>query len=361
MDTKRDLTDPAQGDHGMQRIVERVTDALAVAAPDADVRVRRAPPLTAITDNYDALGYSADAVARDKRYSHYVDDRTMLRSHTSAMIPPLLRELASTPSSSDVVLVCPGIVYRRDAIDRMHTGEPHQLDIWRIRTDRASGLAAEDLRRLVRVVVGAALSEDVELRLNPAVHPYTLDGLEIEVLHRGSWVEIGECGLAHPDVLGRAGLVGATGLAMGMGLDRLLMLEKAVPDIRLLRSEDPRVASQMLDLSPYRSVATTPPITRDLSVVVPATDAAEDIGDRVRTALGDDALLVEEVSIAAQTPYEELPAAARARLAIEPDQKNVLVRVVLRAEGRTLTHEEANRLRNRVYAAIHRGAVAEWA
>jgi phenylalanyl-tRNA synthetase alpha chain len=50
-----------------------------------------------------------------------------------------------------------------------------------------------------------------------------------------------------------------------------------------------------------------------------------------------------------------------ARLGLHPDQKNVLVRVVLRHLERTLTDEEANRMRDRVYAALHRGSVQQWA
>ena len=57
----------------------------------------------------------------------------------------------------------------------------------------------------------------------------------------------------------------APGLAMGLGLDRALMLRKGIGDIRLLRSADPRVADQLLDLEPYRPVSSMPPARRDLS------------------------------------------------------------------------------------------------
>jgi phenylalanyl-tRNA synthetase alpha chain len=177
----------------------------------------------------------------------------------------------------------------------------------------------------------------------------------------GEWVEVAECGLAHPEVLERAGLAGWSGLALGMGLDRLLMLRKGIPDIRLLRSVDPRIAGQMTDLASYRPVSAMPPIRRDLSVAVEAADTAEDLGDRVRDALGPDADAVEEVAALAETPYDRLPPQAVARLGIGPHQKNVLVRVVLRHLERTLTDEEANRLRDRIYAALHQGSVHQWA
>ena len=62
----------------------------------------------------------------------------------------------------------------------------------------------------------------------------------------------------------------------------------------------------------------------------------------------------------AQTPYEQLPAQAVARLGIRPGQKNVLVRVVLRHLERTLTDEQANQMRDRIYAALHQGTAHQW-
>jgi phenylalanyl-tRNA synthetase alpha chain len=213
---------------------------------------------------------------------------------------------------------------------------------------------------MVRLLV-EALTPGRPYREEPRVHPYTLDGRQVDVCWDGEWVEVWECGLAHPAVLEAAGLAGRSGLALGMGLDRLLMLRKGVPDIRLLRSADPRIAGQMTDLAPYRPVSAMPPVRRDLSVAVAADDTVEDLGDRVRDALGPDADAVEEVTVLAETPYDRLPAQAVARLGLHPDQKNVLVRVVLRHLERTLTDEEANRMRDRVYAALHRGSVQQWA
>jgi phenylalanyl-tRNA synthetase alpha chain len=193
------------------------------------------------------------------------------------------------------------------------------------------------------------------------VHPYTLDGRQVDVETATEWVEVWECGLAHPEVLARAGLDGWSGLALGMGLDRLLMLRKGVPDIRALRSEDPRIASQLLDLEPYRIVSNLPPIRRDLSLAVDGRDDAELLGDRVRDALGNDADLIEAIEILTETPWLQLPDAAVQRLGMDASQKNVLLRLVLRPLERTMTDDEANRLRDRVYAALHRGTVMSWA
>ena len=345
----RDLSDPAEGRHAIQILVDRAVAALS-RAWGCEVRWCRGARVVPVADNYDRLGYAAGAITRDARYTRYVDAGHMLRSHSSAMIPPALRRLAGEPGA-DVLLVCPGIVYRRDAIDWQHTGTPHQLDLWRI-TRRA--MRGADLEQMITVLLGA-LTPGLPHRQQPRTHPYTRHGRQADVHQDGRWVEVWECGLAHPRVLAAAGLPGWGGLALGMGLDRLLMLAKRIPDIRLLRSGDPRVAGQMLDLAPYRRVSSMPAITRDLSIAVADDDDEETLGDRVRDALGADARCVEEVRVISATAYRQLPAAAIGRLGARPGQKNILLRVVLRDLDTTLTGEAANALRDRIYRALHQG------
>ena len=354
----RDLTDPDAGHHAVQLLIDVGVEALASEWVCA-IRPSRGPRVVAIEDNYDNLGFSPGAASRDSRYTRYVDEHRMLRSHASAMVPAALRTLAEDGASApdDLILVCPGIVYRRDAIDRLHTGTPHQLDIWRL---ARRPLRPGDLDEMCRLLVGA-LAPDRRWRTQPRAHPYTLAGRQLDIAADGDWVEVWECGLAHPDVLARAGLDGWHGLALGMGLDRLLMLAKGIPEIRLLRATDSRISNQMLDLAPYRPVSAMPAVTRDLSIAVDADDSAEDLGDRVRDTLGADADAVEQVQVLSETAFSDLPPSAVTRMGLRPDQKNVLVRVVLRPVDRTLTDAEANHLRDRIYRALHRGTNAEWA
>ena len=353
--TLADLTDPAYGAHCMQHLVAGATGALRERWR-CPVLVHRADRVVAVTDNYDALGYPPDGPARESRYTRYVDAGRLLRSQTSAAVPSALRALA--PTSPDDVLVCaPGLVYRRDAIDRLHVGEPHQLDLWRV---TAKTMTPLDLEAMIATVVEALLP-GAQWRALPASHPYTEGGREVEVLVDGAWVELLECGLAHPHVLAAGGLGGHSGLAMGIGLDRAVMLRKGIGDIRLLRSDDPRVAGQMRDLEAYREVSAQPPARRDLSIACSPGLTDEDLGDRVLGALSaEQAEWVEEVAVAARTPAAELPASARERIGIADEQENLLVRVVLRHPTRSLAKAEANALRDRIYAALHEGSEWEW-
>ncbi|HEX5995964.1 MAG TPA: hypothetical protein VFY84_12550 [Jiangellales bacterium] len=357
----RDLSDPGQGPHAMQILLDEVVETLALAWECA-VDVQRRRPLVAVEDNYDRLGYSSGDIIRDARYSRYAAETVMLRSHTTAGIPPALRRLATDhrhEPAADMLLALPGLCYRRDSIDRLHVGTPHQVDLWRLTTAR---MHDTDLMQMAGLVVGAVLP-GTRWRAVAAKHPYTETGLQLDVETATGWVELAECGLAAPHILARAGLNPErwSGLALGMGLDRAVMLRKGADDIRLLRSADPRIAAQMSDLSRWQAVSAYPPTRRDLSIVVTGPADAELLGGAVRTALGAAADDLESMSILSSTPYEQLPRAARARLGLRPDQVNVVLRLVMRPLGGTLTAEQANRLRDDVYAAVHEGPNWEWA
>jgi phenylalanyl-tRNA synthetase alpha chain len=139
------------------------------------------------------------------------------------------------------------------------------------------------------------------------------------------------------------------------------MLRKDIDDIRLLRSKNPEIQGQLLDLAPYRPVSLMPPVRRDLSLVLadPAEADIELLGDRARRVLGDDAEVLAALEITAVTPTAELPPAAVDRLRMAPGDVNVLLRLVLQPLERTLTDQQANRLRDRVYIALHQGKVQE--
>jgi phenylalanyl-tRNA synthetase alpha chain len=143
------------------------------------------PKIVPVADNYDRLGYAAGAITREARYTRYVSAGRMLRSHSTAMIPPALRELARQPGD-DVLLTCPGMVYRRDAIDWQHSGTPHQLDLWRITPRPMTG---GDLDEMIGCLL-EALVPGLPYRQEARTHPYTEHGRQVDVRHEGRWVEV---------------------------------------------------------------------------------------------------------------------------------------------------------------------------
>ncbi len=354
--TLRDLSNPQDGPHAMQELLGHVANALA-RSWGVPARTVRNSPLVSVADNYDRLGFPPSTVTRDQRYSRYVSPTVMLRSHTSASVPALLRSL-SPNEHMDELVVMPGLVYRRDAIDRTHVGAPHQVDLWRIAS--APILMPSDLESMLATLVDAVLP-GARWRTVPAVHPYTTHGMQVDVLVGNQWLELAECGMMAPHLFADAGLDPGrwSGLALGMGLDRALMLRKGIPDIRLLRAGNERIRSQMLDLEPWRHVSLLPPARRDISIVVPESFDDEILGDEIRQALGTRLDDLESVELLDLTPCRDLPATARARLRIEPGQANALIRMVLRPLDRTLTAPEANLIRDDIYRALHQGPVME--
>lgn len=350
-----DLTDPKNGVHAINLAVERIKSCLSGIQgwPIPDLR-RSDSPISSVANDFDRLYFPMDSLSRSPVYTRYITETAMLRTHTTAMIPNILAEMKKN-GLSDYAVLCPGICYRRDVVDKRHTGEPHQMDIWRIRK-REPKLQRQALIDLIEIVIGCVMP-NAKYRANEVTHPYTINGLEVEIMVRGEWLELLECGEAHPRLLADCGLDPDeySGLAMGIGLDRAVMLIKNIDDIRILRSEDPRIKKQMADLKPYTHVSKYPAIRQDMSIAVAMDTALEDVCETVRDVMGADASAVEEVKLVSETPYDKLPLIAIERLGIRPGQKNLLISVILRSHERSLLHEEANEIRDRLYRALHEG------
>jgi len=353
-----DLTDTRHGPHAIQILVRDIHAALADRW-QCNRQLVRNSPVVPLENNYDRLGYPPDGAARDERYTRYVSDQLILRTQASCSIPDLLSGLSIDPPK-DLLLILPGLVYRRDSIDRLHCGEPHQLDLWRIVESRSGELMNRDkLHEMIATVMDAALP-DMEWRTIESPHPYTDQGVQIDALWDGEWIEVGESGLAARSILDNAQLTDHEGLAMGLGLDRLLMLRKNIPDIRLLRNQDPRIRLQMNDLDPYKPVSMMPAIRRDLSLCVEKSLNEEQIGDILRNKLHE-IDCIESLNVVSETSYADLPAAAHERMGMRPDQKNLLLQLVIRHIDKTLTDKDANNVRNKVYKLLHQGGNMELA
>lgn len=350
----RDLTNPKQGVHAMQQLISEAENAIQSLWSCYVQRVN-ANPIVPVYDNYDALGYPADGASRDSRYSRYVHDQLMLRTQTSSAVPNWLSSWQSHRPES-LGLLSHGLVYRRDCIDRWHCAEPHQLDIWII-LPKNQASDEQILHDSIAALMNTLLPKH-KIEASTSPHPYTQNGVQLDAIEKGELVEIGECGNIDPALLDRNGWSSDkyTGLAMGLGLDRVLMLRKGIPDIRLLRDAEPRVQLQMDSLSPWKSVSRQPITERDLSLVVDRSLDMDIIGDKVRLALKEQAEWLEDIKLVSRTSYRQLPKVAIERLGIEEHQDNLLLRLVLRHPSQSLPTAFANEIRNTVYLALNEGS-----
>lgn len=350
------IPDLTQGNepHAVKLLYDRVGEHMRRTHPDSEVMVIREPPIVDVADNYDNLLIPHDNISRSSVYTHYVDETHILRTHTTAHIPSIMRGLAGRNDWEDVLVLLPGLAYRRDVTDKIHLGEIHMLEMWRI--SRGRKIVKQDLLNMMASLAEVA-APGWSLRIIDSPHPYTQGGIEVNAVQGERDIEIGEAGLISDELLANSGLDPSnhSGWASGMGLDRLVMTLKGIPDIRYLRSTNSDIARQMTDLAPYQEVSNQPSIRRDMSYSVPQRYVEEDINEEIRQAMGDQAGVLESVEVLSETDYKDLPLPIRERLGIDPRQKNVLVRVTLRHLERSLTNEEANQLYQQVYAQINHG------
>ena len=352
-----DLTKSRES-HAIKLVCDKIIKSMHTLHSKSCVELHREYPVVPVEDNYDNLLIAKDNISRSSTYTHYVDCSHVLRTHTSAHLPKILRELSKRQDWTDVLILLPGLAYRRDVSDKKHVGEVHMLEMWRIvKNEGNEPINKKDLLNVVEVVAEEA-APGWKLRIEDSPHPYTNQGIEVNAVSGDRDIEILECGLIKEEILRNAGLDPNvhSGWALGMGLDRLVMTLKDLPDVRHLRSANPKIAQQMNNLDPYIEVSNQPAIRRDLSYCVPVEYVEEDVSSDIRDAIGQNIDALEEVEILSSTQYDDLPEKIQVRLGINENQKNILVRITLRYLGRSLTHHEANSIYSEIYPKINKGS-----
>ena len=348
-----DLTDPKNGIHAVNIVVSNIKQAMETSYAETIIEEVRSNPEVSVKENFDDLLFPVDNAGRSSRYTRYVTEDIILRTHTSAAIPNWLRK-ASRDGVNDTIVVLPGMCYRRDVVDKIHCGEPNQMDVWRIKHGNPH-FGRLDLIHLIETILNSVIP-GYKYRANEMKHPYTINGLEVEVLVNENWLEVLECGEAHPVVLRNAGLDPQeySGLALGMGLDRLVMITKEIDDIRILRSSDPRIKRQMTNLDKFMKVSDQPATKRVLSYSTSMDKTEEDVCEEIRDELGLEAVYIEEIQYS-EISYEQLPIKARENLGIRPDQKNVVATLVFRSPEGSLQRPMVNEWMQRLYPKLNKG------
>jgi phenylalanyl-tRNA synthetase alpha chain len=293
------------------------------------------PEIVPANISFDLFDFPANHPARSKSDTYYIDDKNILRPHTTVVWYYYLREKEvqeRIAANKPVGCFSYGKVYRKDEIDRRHMNVFHQIDGWYLapKTDKIIG--QPDLEEALKNIAIAVFGPDVQYRLNKDTFPYTDPSLEMEVLVDGKWVEATGCGVVKGSVLAKLGVDPDkyTGWAFGFGLERLAIVSMELPDIRLLWSDDERVKKQLHLGQKFVEVSKYPPVIRDISFIVPKTFTPNDYFDLVRDIAGD---LVEQVELIDQ--YEN-------DTKFGADKKSYAYRVTYRSNDRTLTNEEVD-------------------
>lgn len=238
-----DVTQPGrQADVGGLHPVSRTLDRIVSIFRTAGYAVEEGPEIEDDFHNFEALNIPAHHPARAMHDTFYVDERHVLRTHTS---PVQIRTMEK--QQPPIRIVCPGRVYRCDS-DLTHTPMFHQVE--GLVVDRDVSFA--DLKGTVDQFLKAFFEADAPVRFRPSYFPFTEPSAEVDiqctqcagngcrVCKQTGWLEVMGCGMVHPNVFRSSGVDPDTytGFAFGMGVERLAMLRYGINDLRLFFEND---------------------------------------------------------------------------------------------------------------------------
>lgn len=202
--------------------------------------------------NFTALNIPEDHPARAMHDTFYIDtnhgqhdekkESHVLRTHTSPVQIRYMENALKTNQTPPLKIIAPGRVYRVDS-DATHSPMFHQVEgLWvdeDISFANLKGVVQDFLQKFFE-------RDDLTVRFRPSFFPFTEPSAEMDMSWNGGWLEIGGCGMVHPEVFKHVNIDHEKyrGFAFGLGVERLTMLRYGVNDLRHFFNNDLRFLSQ---------------------------------------------------------------------------------------------------------------------
>jgi len=310
----------------------------------ADFDIVRIPKIVTVEDEFDTLNSPKDHPTRKETDTFFIDESNHLRTQMTVMWPFYLKDkevLKRLEKDGQVIALAPGLVYRKDEIDRKHFPAFHQVDGLLLCKKSQKTITLEDLKEVEIDMTKSIFGNDVEYRFLVDSFPFTDPSVQIEIKFGDDWMEILGSGLVHTQVLKNLGIDPEVynGWAFGIGIERLAMVKMGIPDIRIMWSEDPRITSQFKNInSKFKEVSKYPEITRDISFIISKNINLNNYFEIVRDYAEN---IIEEVKqIDEYTDDKKFGV----------DKKSYTFRIVYRSHERTLTNEEVNKIQTEIIA-----------
>lgn len=199
--------------------------------------VAQGPEIETDFYNFTALNIPENHPARAMHDTFYIDDQHVLRTHTSPVQVHYMEN-----NAPPLKIIAPGRVYRVDS-DATHSPMFHQVEgLWvdeDVSFANLKGVVQDFLQRFFE-------RDDLKVRFRPSFFPFTEPSAEMDMSWGDGWLEIGGCGMVHPNVLGHVNIDSEKylGFAFGLGVERLAMLRYGVDDLRQFFANDLRFLKQ---------------------------------------------------------------------------------------------------------------------
>ncbi len=231
--------------HPITKILNEINDIFI----SLGFSVAQGPEIESEFYNFEALNIPLEHPSRDAFDTFYIKDDILLRSHTSTVQIRIMEK-----QKPPIQAIMPGRVYRPDAVDASHSFMFHQVE--GLMVDKK--IKFSDLKGLLSLFTKRMFGEKTKTRFRPSFFPFTEPSAEVDISciicsgkgcrvcsHTG-WLEILGAGMVHPRVFEAVGYPPRkyTGLAFGMGAERIAMLKYGINDIRLFFENDIRFLKQ---------------------------------------------------------------------------------------------------------------------
>ena len=322
--------------------VKILVDAILNLPRFKDFYIVDFPRIVTVEENFDVLNTPKEHPSRRESDTYYLDEENILRTQTTTMWPYCLRDnriLKILKKEGEIGIMGPGIVFRKDEIDRSHYPAFNQIDGLYICKKSDHEITRKELEDIQADAAKAVFGEDCEYRFLDDTFPFTDPSTQIEVKFGDKWMELSGSGLVHKECLKNFGLDPEiyNGWAFGFGIDRWAMVKMGITDIRALWSDDPRITSQFKDInSKFKEVSKFPETIRDISFIISRDINLNNYYEIVRDFADD---LIEEVKLLDEYENEEK---------FGKEKKSYTFRITYRSMERTLTNEEINKIQKEI-------------
>ncbi|MDD3428835.1 MAG: phenylalanine--tRNA ligase subunit alpha [Oscillospiraceae bacterium] len=245
-----DVTMPGvQPKQGKRHPFQQVLDELKEIFLGMGFSIETGPEVELDHYNFEMLNMPKSHPARDTQDTFYITENILLRTQTS---PMQIRTMEK--QKPPIRIICPGRVYRSDAVDATHSPIFHQIEGLVVDTD----ITFSDLKGTLEAFIKQLYGAETRVRFRPHHFPYTEPSAEMDMscfkcggkgcsMCKGEgWIEILGCGMVHPKVLENCNIDSEvySGYAFGIGLERIAMMRYGIDDMRLFYENDLRFLKQ---------------------------------------------------------------------------------------------------------------------